>query len=123
MTGKEADSGVANDPKQPPPPDAKTALAARPAGVEQNKKMVEAVLDQAGVSVALWGARHPGQLDPIGEIDGWHIDAATSSEIDAILNRCIADPVSPAFMAPPRRRPVERALSTARVEAGDHRPP
>jgi aryl-alcohol dehydrogenase-like predicted oxidoreductase len=70
------------------------------------------VLDQ-GSTIALWGARHPGQLDPIGEIDGWHIDAATSSEIDAILNRCIADPVSPAFMAPPRRRPVERALSTA----------
>jgi aryl-alcohol dehydrogenase-like predicted oxidoreductase len=58
------------------------------------------VLDQ-GPTVALWGARRPGQLDPIGEIDGWHIDAATRLEIDAILERRISDPISPAFMAPP----------------------
>ncbi len=48
LTGKEADSDVVYDPKQPPPPPAKNALAPRPAGVEQNKKMVEAVLDQIG---------------------------------------------------------------------------
>lgn len=48
LAGKEADSGIANDPPPPPPPEAKTALAARPAGVEQNKKMVQAVLDQIG---------------------------------------------------------------------------
>jgi hypothetical protein len=48
LIGKEADSGAAYDPKQPPPPEAKTALAPRPAGVEKNKKMIEAVLDQIG---------------------------------------------------------------------------
>jgi len=48
LTGKEEDSGVVYDPTQPPPPEAKSALAPRPAGVEQNKKMVEAVLDQIG---------------------------------------------------------------------------
>jgi hypothetical protein len=53
------------------------------------------------------GARHPGQLDPVREIDGWQIDAATKAEIDAILKRYIANPVTPEFMAPPRKRPEE----------------
>ena len=34
------------------------------------------VLDQ-GPTIALWGARRPGHLDPIDEIDGWHIDEAS----------------------------------------------
>lgn len=62
------------------------------------------VLDQ-GPTIALWGARHPGQLDPIGEIENWSVDAATKRDIDTILGRCIVDPVSPAFMAPPASRP------------------
>lgn len=70
------------------------------------------VLDQ-GPTIALWGARHPGQLDPIDDIAGWHIDAATRREIDAILDRCIADPASPAFMAPPESRPSKRELMKA----------
>ena len=65
------------------------------------------VLDQ-GPTIALWGAGHPGQLDPITDIEGWHIDAATKHDIDAILVRCIVDPVSPEFMAPPVTRPKER---------------
>jgi aryl-alcohol dehydrogenase-like predicted oxidoreductase len=68
------------------------------------------VLDQ-GPTIALWGARKPSQLDPVGEIEGWHIDAATKDEIDVILKRCIADPVSPSFMAPPLAR--QRELSAA----------
>jgi aryl-alcohol dehydrogenase-like predicted oxidoreductase len=70
------------------------------------------VLDQ-GPTVALWGARRPDHLDPIGDIDGWHIDDAGRREIDAILKRCVKDPVSPEFMAPPLTRPVERELATA----------
>jgi aryl-alcohol dehydrogenase-like predicted oxidoreductase len=62
------------------------------------------VLDQ-GPTIALWGARRPDQLDPLNEIDGWHIDEPTRREIDAILARTIIDPVSPAFMAPPAKRP------------------
>jgi aryl-alcohol dehydrogenase-like predicted oxidoreductase len=62
------------------------------------------VLDQ-GPTIALWGARRPEQLDPIGEIDGWHINEASKRDIDAILKRCIKDPVSPEFMAPPVTRP------------------
>jgi aryl-alcohol dehydrogenase-like predicted oxidoreductase len=63
------------------------------------------VLDQ-GPTIALWGARRPEQLDPLTEIDGWHIDEASRGEIDAILARTVTDPVSPAFMAPPAKRPA-----------------
>jgi hypothetical protein len=70
------------------------------------------VLDR-GPTIALWGARNPGQLDPIGEIEGWHVDAAAKADIDAILGRCITDPISPAFMAPPVTRPAKRELSAA----------
>jgi aryl-alcohol dehydrogenase-like predicted oxidoreductase len=69
------------------------------------------VLDQ-GPTIALWGARHPAQLDPVDDIEGWHIDTATQRDIDAILERCIGDPVSPAFMAPPESRPSEREVET-----------
>jgi aryl-alcohol dehydrogenase-like predicted oxidoreductase len=62
------------------------------------------VLDQ-GPTIALWGARRPEQLDPIGEIDGWHIDEASKRDIDAILERHIQAPVSPEFMAPPMHAP------------------
>jgi aryl-alcohol dehydrogenase-like predicted oxidoreductase len=65
------------------------------------------VLDQ-GPTAALWGARHPGQLEPIIDVEGWHIDAETKRDIDAILRRCIVDPLSPAFMAPPVTRPKEQ---------------
>jgi hypothetical protein len=53
--------------------------------------------------VALWGARHPGQLQPIDKIFGWSLDADAKSEIDRILQESITDPVGPEFMAPPPR--------------------
>ena len=60
------------------------------------------VLDQ-GVTTALWGARHPGQLDPVDEVSGWHLDAPAKAEVDRILAATISDPVGPEFMAPPAR--------------------
>jgi aryl-alcohol dehydrogenase-like predicted oxidoreductase len=60
------------------------------------------LLDQ-GATVALWGARHPGQLQPIDEVFGWSLDAAATTEIDRILRESITDPVGPEFMAPPSR--------------------
>jgi aryl-alcohol dehydrogenase-like predicted oxidoreductase len=60
------------------------------------------LLDQ-GATGALWGARHPGQLQPIDEIFGWSLDAAAKTEIDRILRESIIDPVGPEFMAPPPR--------------------
>ena len=61
------------------------------------------LVDQPGVTTALWGARRPEQLDPVDEIDGWSLDKNAMAEIDGILDRCITDPVGPEFMAPPPR--------------------
>jgi aryl-alcohol dehydrogenase-like predicted oxidoreductase len=60
------------------------------------------MLDQ-GITTALWGARHPNQLQPVDEISGWRLDEAARAEIDRILRETIADPVGPEFMAPPAR--------------------
>lgn len=64
------------------------------------------LLDQ-GTTAALWGARRPGQLQPIDEVFGWSLDAAAKSEIDRILRESITDPVGPEFMAPPARSKVK----------------
>ena len=61
------------------------------------------LLDQPGHSVALWGARRPEQLDPVGAIDGWHLDAGALERIDALIAEHVTDPVGPEFMAPPAR--------------------
>jgi len=60
------------------------------------------MLDQ-GVITALWGARHPAQLQPVDEVSGWLLDAAAKAEIDHILAATVTDPVGPEFMAPPAR--------------------
>jgi aryl-alcohol dehydrogenase-like predicted oxidoreductase len=70
------------------------------------------VLDQ-GPTIALWGARRPDQLEAVREIEGWRLDEAAKRQIDAILRRCILDPISPQFMAPPEVRPTEPALAVA----------
>ena len=61
------------------------------------------LLDQPGVTTALWGARKPEQLDPVDDIEGWSLDKDAMVAIDEILDRCIEDPVGPEFMAPPSR--------------------
>jgi aryl-alcohol dehydrogenase-like predicted oxidoreductase len=61
------------------------------------------MLDQ-GITTALWGARHPDQLQPVDEVTGWQLDAAAKAEIDRILRETITDPVGPEFMAPLARR-------------------
>jgi aryl-alcohol dehydrogenase-like predicted oxidoreductase len=60
------------------------------------------MLDQ-GITTALWGARHPDQLQPVDEVRGWSLDASAKAEIDRILRETITDPVGPEFMAPPSR--------------------
>jgi len=85
--------------------DALTALARERFGKSVLALAVRWVLDQ-GRTIALWGARHPGQLDPLGEIEGWHIDPVSHRDIDAILQRIVPEPAAPTFMAPPPRRPL-----------------
>jgi aryl-alcohol dehydrogenase-like predicted oxidoreductase len=58
------------------------------------------ILDRADNTVALWGARRPEQLAPIGEVTGWKIDQSAMLEIDAILDETIGTPIGPEFMAP-----------------------
>jgi aryl-alcohol dehydrogenase-like predicted oxidoreductase len=60
------------------------------------------MLDQ-GITTALWGARHPAQLEPVDELFGWSLDASVKAEIDRILSELIKDPAGPEFMAPPAR--------------------
>src|SRR5947207_11221587 len=49
------------------------------------------MLDQ-GITTALWGARHPSQLQPVDNVPGWCLDAPAKAEIDRILRQSIADP-------------------------------
>lgn len=64
------------------------------------------LLDQQGVSIALWGARRPDQLDPANEVMGWSLDKEAQAEINRILDRNIKNPVGPEFMAPPLRTDI-----------------
>ena len=60
------------------------------------------MLDQ-GISVALWGARRPDQVQAALGVHGWSLDATTQAKIDLILSAAIVDPIGPEFMAPPAR--------------------
>jgi len=60
------------------------------------------ILDQ-GDTIALWGARHPRQLDAVQDAMGWELDDEAKKHIDAILLQTVKDPVGPEFMAPPLR--------------------
>jgi aryl-alcohol dehydrogenase-like predicted oxidoreductase len=61
-------------------------------------------LDQPSVTAALWGARHPDQLAPLGGISGWKLDHSALAAIDDIVARTVTDPVGAEFMAPPTRQ-------------------
>jgi aryl-alcohol dehydrogenase-like predicted oxidoreductase len=61
------------------------------------------MLDQ-GISVALWGGRHPKQLEPALDVSGWSLNAADRALIERIVTTAITDPIGPEFMAPPQRR-------------------
>ena len=58
------------------------------------------VLDRPGVSVALWGAKRPDQLDAVAGVLGWKLDAAAMTEIDRIVAESVTDPVGPEYLAP-----------------------
>jgi aryl-alcohol dehydrogenase-like predicted oxidoreductase len=58
------------------------------------------VLDRPGVSVALWGARRPEQLDAVAGVLAWKLDPASMAEIDSIVNESVTDPVGPEYLTP-----------------------
>lgn len=59
------------------------------------------VLDQPGITAALWGARRPDQLTALDQVLGWKLDAQGAQEIERIIRENVHDPVGPEFMAPP----------------------
>jgi aryl-alcohol dehydrogenase-like predicted oxidoreductase len=61
------------------------------------------VLDQPGVSAALWGARRPSQLDPLSQVAGWRLGNDAMQEIDRIVRSNVKNPIGPEYMAPPAR--------------------
>jgi aryl-alcohol dehydrogenase-like predicted oxidoreductase len=119
----EGDDLRQTDPKFRPPRFAQyleaVALLDRFARQNYGKRVIHLalrwVLDQPGVSSALWGARHPGQLDPVGDVMGWTLDDIALGEIDRIIRDTIKDPVGPEFMAPPARtRPIAQPATETR---------
>jgi len=58
------------------------------------------VLDRPGVSVALWGAKRPDQLDAVAGVVGWNLDAGAMAEIDGIVADSVTDPVGPEYLTP-----------------------
>ncbi len=60
------------------------------------------MLDQ-GISVALWGGRHPEQVEAALEVAGWSLDEEERGLIERIVNTAVTDPIGPEFMAPPQR--------------------
>jgi hypothetical protein len=60
------------------------------------------MLDQ-GISVALWGGRHPGQVEAALGVAGWSLNSEERDLIERIVNAAVPDPVGPEFMAPLQR--------------------
>jgi aryl-alcohol dehydrogenase-like predicted oxidoreductase len=81
-------------------------LAQKRFGKHVMELAVHWVFAQPGVSAALWGARHPEELDAVTGVLEWNLDAETRAAIDQILQRTIANPVGPEFMAPPATNTV-----------------
>lgn len=60
------------------------------------------ILDKK-ISIALWGARKPEQLQGIKQIEGWHLSQQDFEEMDRIIQETILSPTGPGFIAPPTR--------------------
>jgi aryl-alcohol dehydrogenase-like predicted oxidoreductase len=78
------------------------AFAQRRFGRRVIELAVRWMLDQ-GISVALWGARRPDQVEAALGVAGWHLQDSDRKQIERIVNTSVSDPVGPEFMAPPQR--------------------
>lgn len=58
------------------------------------------LLDQPGVSVALWGAKRAEQLAPAEQVSGWKLSAEDMRAIDKIVADAVHDPVGPEYLRP-----------------------
>jgi aryl-alcohol dehydrogenase-like predicted oxidoreductase len=57
-----------------------------------------------GISVALWGARNPDQLNEIETIFGWKLTPQDFQEIDQIVKETVTDPDTSTSGGPPNRK-------------------
>lgn len=62
------------------------------------------LLDQPGVSVALWGAKRPAQLSSVEEVFGWKLTAGDMQAIDRIVRETVQDPIGPDYLRPELRQ-------------------
>jgi aryl-alcohol dehydrogenase-like predicted oxidoreductase len=98
------------DPKFQPPRFAQYLNAVRQLGELAQRRFHRSVIQLAvrwmldqGISVALWGARHPDQVEAAVGVAGWSLNATHRALIEAIVNAAVLDPVGPEFMAPLQR--------------------
>ncbi|HEY0840071.1 MAG TPA: aldo/keto reductase [Vulgatibacter sp.] len=96
------------DPKFQPPRFAQYLAAVdrlRPVAYARNKKLTQLavrwILEQPGITAALWGARSPSQIEEAAGASGWRLSAGELEGIDRILREEVSAPVGPGFMAPP----------------------
>jgi aryl-alcohol dehydrogenase-like predicted oxidoreductase len=81
-----------------------TMLARERFGKSVVQLAVRWVLDRPGISVALWGAKRPDQLDAVAGVMGWKLDTNTLAEIDRIVAEAVTDPVGPEYLTPQVRK-------------------
>jgi aryl-alcohol dehydrogenase-like predicted oxidoreductase len=81
------------------------------------------VLDQPGVTVALWGARRPAQIATLNGIEGWKLDASALRTIDGILRETIPHPVEPASIAPLSWTPAKKDVHANPTPTTEKSPP
>ena len=76
------------------------------------------LLDQPGVGVALWGARHPEQLEPVREVIGWSLNKNDFAAIDAILRENIPESGRPlnSWRSPARQVRRRRIVSLRQMQ-------
>lgn len=99
------------DPKFQPPRLAQYAAATaaldRFAQENYGKRVVHLairwILDRSPLTVALWGAHRPQQLEAIPDCLGWRLDEAAMQAIDSIVKEHVHDPVGPEYLAPGTR--------------------
>jgi aryl-alcohol dehydrogenase-like predicted oxidoreductase len=98
------------DPKFQPPRLAQYLEAVRQLDELAKKRFHRRVIHLAvrwmfdqGISVALWGGRHPDQVEAALDVAGWSLDDEERGLIERIVNTAVTDPIGPEFMAPPQR--------------------
>lgn len=77
-----------------------TKMARERYGKSVAQLAVRWVLDRPGISVALWGAKRPDQLDAVAGATGWRLDERAMAEIDRVVAESVTDPVGPEYLTP-----------------------